>query len=437
MDLLSWVLLLISAVVLTQALFALYLTLYTWEKPERLAASHGPGSFDPSDVSFTALVPARNEAGVIYDTVTRIWYGDYPIRRAEETYHDWYVRKRKSLEIAVICYEDDVRTIAEAKRAAFNIGSDSVRVVTFPGHPLNKPHALNVGLASTSNDVVVVFDAEDDVHPDLLASVSTVIDRENVGIVQGGVQLMNMRDHWFALHNCLEYYFWFKSRLHFHARHGMIPLGGNTVFIRRELLDRVGGWDEGCLTEDADIGVRLSSLGEPVRVVYDASLVTREEVPATTAAFLRQRTRWHQGFLQVLRKGDWLRLPGWRQRLLAFYTFSYPALQVPLIALWPVAILGALLLNAPITIAMVTYAPMYVLLLQFLATMVGARLFTREYGLSLPLRTLALLVVTFLPYQWLLGLASARAVYRELEIRDDWEKTAHIGAHRLGEQVRG
>jgi cellulose synthase/poly-beta-1,6-N-acetylglucosamine synthase-like glycosyltransferase len=437
MDLLSWVLLLLSVVVLAQALFALYLTLYTWEKPERLAASHGPASFDPSDVSFTVLIPARNEARVIYDTVMRIWYGEYPLRREGESYREWYVRKRKSLEIAVICFEGDVRTIAEAKRAAFNIGSDSVRVVTFAGEPLNKPHALNVGLASTSNDVVVVFDAEDDVHSDLLASVSTVIEREYVEIVQGGVQLMNMRDHWFALHNCLEYYFWFKSRLHFHARHGMIPLGGNTVFVRRELLDLVGGWDEGCLTEDADIGVRLSALGAPVRVVYDAHLVTREETPATTAAFLRQRTRWHQGFLQVLRKGDWLRLPTWRQRLLAFYTFSYPALQVPLMALWPVAILGGLLLSTPIVVAMVTYAPMYVLFLQFLATLVGARLFTREYGLRLPLRTFALLVVTFIPYQWLLGLASARAVYRELEIREDWEKTAHVGAHRVRQGARG
>jgi cellulose synthase/poly-beta-1,6-N-acetylglucosamine synthase-like glycosyltransferase len=437
MDLLSWLLLLISIVVLTQSLFALYLTLYTWEKPERLAASHGPISLDMSDVSFTALIPARNEADVIYETVMRIWYADYPRRRDGESYHDWYLRKRRLLEIAVICYEGDTRTIAEAKRAAFNVGSDSVRVVTFAGEPLNKPHALNVGLASTSNDFVVVFDAEDDVHRDLLASVSTVIERERVGIVQGGVQLMNMRDHWFSLHNCLEYYFWFKSRLHFHARHGMIPLGGNTVFVRRDLLDRVDGWDEGCLTEDADIGVRLSALGERVRVVYDANLVTREETPVTTTAFLRQRTRWHQGFLQILRKGDWLRLPGWRQRLLAFYTFSYPALQVPLIALWPVAILGGLLLNTPIAVAMVTYAPMYVLFLQFLATLVGARLFTREYGLKLTPRTFALLVVSFLPYQWLLGVASARAAYRELEIREDWEKTTHLGAHRLGEEARG
>ena len=33
--------------------------------------------------------------------------------------------------------------------------------------------------------------------------------------------------------------------MHFNARVGMVPLGGNTVAIRRELIERVGGWDTG------------------------------------------------------------------------------------------------------------------------------------------------------------------------------------------------
>jgi glycosyltransferase XagB len=437
MDLLSLFLLAFSIVVLVQALFSLYLTVYSWEHPQRLAESHGPTSYEPSTCSFTVLVPARDEARVIYDTMMRLWSANYPIRHDDDTYHERYVMKRRLLEIVVVCHQDDRATIAEARRAAFNIGSDGVRVVTFAGEPINKPHALNVGLAASSNEVVAVFDAEDDVHPDLFAMVATVMDREAVGIVQSGVQLMNFRDHWFALNNCLEYYFWFKSRLHFHARNQMIPLGGNTVFIRRDLLERVSGWDEGCLTEDADIGVRLSGLGERIRVVYDAERVTREETPADTSAFVRQRTRWHQGFLQVLRKGDWLRLPTLRQRLLALYTFSYAAIQVPLVAMWPIAVVGGLLLNTPIVVAMMTFLPLYALFLQFMVTLVGARMFTREYGVRLPVRTFLMLAITYLPYQWLLAFSSARAAYRELEIREDWEKTAHFGAHRAAAEGRG
>ena len=77
-------------------------------------------------------------------------------------------------------------------------------------------------------------------------------------IVQGGVQLMNLDfpasedanvlqrawmafRGWFCVHNVLEYFSWFSSRMFYQADQGFVPLGGNTVFIRRDLLNRVGG----------------------------------------------------------------------------------------------------------------------------------------------------------------------------------------------------
>ena len=46
---------------------------------------------------------------------------------------------------------------------------------------------------------------------------------------------------WFQVHNVLEYFFWFTSRMAFHAEEGFVPLGGNTVFIKRDLLEAAGG----------------------------------------------------------------------------------------------------------------------------------------------------------------------------------------------------
>src|SRR5467141_3289538 len=86
------------------------------------------------------------------------------------------------------------------------------------------------------------------------------------------------------------------------------------VFFTRSVLERAGGWDENNLTEDADVGIRISSMGEPVRVVYDDRYVTREETPPTLDHFIRQRTRWSQGFLQTLMKREWTRLPNFEQR---------------------------------------------------------------------------------------------------------------------------
>ena len=115
-----------------------------------------------------------------------------------------------------------------------------------------------------------------------LSYVSVNIDgfeESGADVVQAGVQLMNVHTNWWSLRNCLEYYFWFRSRLHFHAEKRFIPLGGNTVFTRTELLREVGGWDPNCLAEDCEIGVRLSTRGAVVAVAYDPQAVTREETP--------------------------------------------------------------------------------------------------------------------------------------------------------------
>jgi glycosyltransferase XagB len=84
------------------------------------------------------------------------------------------------------------------------------------------------------------------VQPELLRQVDARFNATGADVVQGGVQLMNLQTSWWSLRNCLEYYFWFRSRLHFHANARFIPLGGNTVFARASVLKEVGGWDSEC-----------------------------------------------------------------------------------------------------------------------------------------------------------------------------------------------
>jgi cellulose synthase/poly-beta-1,6-N-acetylglucosamine synthase-like glycosyltransferase len=420
-DFVTPAILVVSLVVFVQALFALYLMLYAWEHPEWLERNRGPRTFVAPSLSFTALLPARDEVDVIFQTMERVWGANYP---------------QELLEVIVVCHRDDGATIAEARRAITALGSPNVRLVTFGDEPINKPRALNAGFASSRHAVITIFDAEDDIDPDVFNVVNTVMTNEGVGIVQAGVQLMNLKDRWFSIHNCLEYFFWFKSRLHFHARVGMIPLGGNTVFVRRDLVAKVNGWDERCLTEDADFGLRLSTLGEEIRVVYDPEHVTREETPPDLGALIRQRTRWHQGFLQVLRKGSWVELPHRRQRLLALYTFSYPIIQLPLTILWPVALFAGIFLKVPLIVAMASFLPLYAMVFQIAMTVVGAFIFAREYSYHVSPWMAIKLVLTFLPYQWMLGISSARAALRELEGNNNWEKTEHLGAHRSDQPMR-
>jgi glycosyltransferase XagB len=407
--------LLFSLALTAQAVFTLMLMLYTWAHPGRLRQAASPESYAAPRLSFTAILPARHEQDVIAHTIHRVWETRYP---------------KELIEVVVVCEAGDTGTIAEAQRAIDEIGHPNLRVVTFAGQPINKPRGLNVAYRETHHDVVTIFDAEDDVHPEMFWIVNTIMTEEDAAIVQAGVQLMDFRSRWFSVHNVLEYFFWFKSRLHFHARVGMVPLGGNTVFVRRPLVEAAGGWDEQCLTEDADIGLRLSALNNRIAVTYDARHTTREETPPTLDSFVRQRTRWNQGFLQILRKGTWRDLPAQGQRILALYTLAFPFIQAFVGVLWLPALFAMFFLEMPIVVAMLSLLPLYALGFQYITNVVGLFEFASTYGMRVRLRDLLIFTAGFLAYQLLLSAGAVRAVYRELRGMTNWEKTAHTGAHR-------
>jgi cellulose synthase/poly-beta-1,6-N-acetylglucosamine synthase-like glycosyltransferase len=413
-------LVMISILLTVQSAHVLYMMLYTWDQPGAEEAAKGPENFLPPQLSFSVMLPARHEEDVIQTTIDRVVRTDYP---------------PELLEVFVICSEDDTGTIEKAEEKIAELhreGLHNVEVVVFNDKPINKPHGLNAALPHTGHEVVTIFDAEDDIHPKVFDLANTVMLDEQVNVVQAGVQLMNFQSNWYSTLNVLEYFFWFKSRLHYHAQFGAIPLGGNTVFFTRDLLIRLGGWDDHNLTEDADLGLRVSAMGERVRVVYDDRYVTKEETPPTLGHFIRQRTRWSQGFMQTLKKGTWRQMPTRKQRWLAFYVLAFPHGQA-LLGIYLLISLGMILIiKVPVLIAMVSYMPVLLLMAHFLTQAVGLYEFTEAHGLEASPRNLLRMAIAWFPFQIVLAYAAARAMRRQLLGRHDWEKTQHVGAHRDG-----
>jgi cellulose synthase/poly-beta-1,6-N-acetylglucosamine synthase-like glycosyltransferase len=241
---------------------------------------------------------------------------------------------------------------------------------------------------------------------------------------------MNHHSSWFAVRNVLEYYFWFRSRLHLHARQRFIPLGGNTVFFRTDRIREVGGWDEACLAEDCEVGVRLSVDGATVAVAYDPALVTREETPDTVRALVKQRTRWSQGFLQVLRKGLWRRLPSRRQRLLARYLLAMPFLQAFAGIMIPISLALMLFASVPPLVVLIAFVPLVPTIATLTVEVAALHDFGNAYGRRITVRDQVRLVLGTFPYQVLLAVAALRAVWREARGDGSWEKTEHTGLHR-------
>lgn len=407
----------LSAAMVLQSIFSLYLMLYGWEDMERVEKDKVPATFEEPKYSFTALIPVRHEEHVIGDTIRAVANINYP-EHLKET--------------LIILRIDDEKTRAKAQKVVSRINKPNVRIVLFGDMPINKPHSLNIGLSHATHDIVVIFDAEDQPSRDIYNIANTQMYTKRLDVLQSGVQLMNFKSNWFSTLNVLEYFFWFKSALHYFAKQGIIPLGGNTVFFKRKLLIATGGWDEDCLTEDADIGIRMSAKGARIGVVYDEKHATQEETPHSLESFIKQRTRWNQGFMQILWKGEWTGLPKLHQRLLAGYILLIPQLQAFFFLMLPVSIFLAFVLDLPVLYAMITIVPLLLLVLQLVGYSIGMYEFTKGYGMKFPFWLPFKILYSFYPFQIILGLSALRAVTRLLRGNSSWEKTLHLNAHRPG-----
>jgi len=409
------------ALLLVQSGFSLYWMLYAWEDIKAIEGDKPPSVLLHPHNSFTAIIPARHEDKVIADTIRAVSGIDYP---------------EDLKEVIVICRNDDLKTIKAAEEITALINKPNIKLVTFNTLPINKAHGLNTALNYATKDTIVVFDAEDQPHKDIFKVVNTVFINKKSAVVQAGVQLMNFRSNWFSTLNVLEYFFWFKSAMHYFSKKGIIPLGGNTVFFKKDLLQKINGWDENCLTEDADIGIRLSIFGAKIDVVYDERIATQEETPTSLGGFIKQRTRWNQGFLQILSKGDYLNLPTFSQRFLAFYILILPELLALLILFLPVSIFMSFTLKLPIVLALLAITPLFLLGLVLITCSIGLYLFCKEFKLKFPFWMPLKIILTAYPFFIILGISSFRAIFRSISGNGLWEKTAHINAHRkldLGE----
>ena len=415
------VLVVLSLLLVVQACYTLYLMLFTWNDKYLANEYSSPEIYRDPHHSFTVILPAKSEEDVIQTTIQRVLDIDYP---------------RDMVEVFVVLQEVDTGTIEQVELKLADLtaqGITNVRMLTFNDPPFNKPHGLNIALGEATKDVITIFDAEDEPHRDIFNIINTTMLNTGATVVQSGVQLMNYRSTWFSALNVLEYYFWFKSRLHYQAKAGMIPLGGNTVFLTRELLLRLGGWNNYFLTEDADIGIRCSLAGETIKVVYSDAHVTQEETPPTLNQFVKQRTRWSQGFLEILIKGDWKKFPSFYQKFLAIYSLGFPFFQALTGLYLPVSLYMMFFVRTSPVVALLLALPFYVVIISTVFHMVGLSYFIKAHNLKRKRRAIYLIPLFYFPYQMALSFAAVRAVYRHVTGQNNWEKTKHIGAHRTND----
>ena len=160
------------------------------------------------------------------------------------------------------------------------------------------------------------------------------------------------------------------------------------------------------------------------------SLLLAKRQPHTMKQFIKQRTRWNQGFLQILFKGEWLKLEKLSQRILALYVLTLPELQAFFTLMVPVSLLMFFFVKLPLWFAMLTFLPFYCFILTAFIDLAGLHEFLKAHQRKWSWREAMIMLLAFLPYQWMLSVGAMRAVYRYIQGTSNWEKTTHFGQHR-------
>ena len=360
----------------------------------------------------TIMVALYKEANIAQRLVRRLSRLDYP---------------RDRLEILLVVEEEDSLTRRALARADL---PGWMRVVVVPdGRLKTKPRALNHALLAARGQIVGLYDAEDAPEPDQLRKVVArfAARGSRVACLQGMLDYYNPHTNWLSRCFTMEYAAWFRILLPGMARLGLaVPLGGTTLFFRRDALERLGAWDAHNVTEDADLGMRLARHGYVTELI---ETTTFEEANCRAIPWVKQRSRWLKGYMMTY--GVHLRDPrlllrqlGWR-KFLGFHVFFATTLSQFLLApvLWTfwITTFG---FTHPLLAALPAWAGMAMIglflvteALQLAVTIAALRLTPNRIN---PLWALALHV-----YFPLGSLASYKAAWEVLAKPFWWDKTSH------------
>jgi glycosyltransferase XagB len=247
-------------------------------RPEAMALP--PTDSIPPVVSI--IVALYREGDIAPRLIRRLARLDYPV---------------ELLDVILAVETDDHVTLDALTRAEL---PPWMRVVIVPeGQVKTKPRALNHALDYARGAIVGVYDAEDAPEPAQLRKVVARFQRSGpeVACLQGMLDYYNPHTNWLSRCFTIEYAGWFRLILPGLARLGLVvPLGGTTLFFRRDVLEQLGAWDAHNVTEDADLGVRLARHGYRTELV---ETVTDEEANCRALPWIKQRSRWIKGYIMT------------------------------------------------------------------------------------------------------------------------------------------
>jgi len=165
-----------------------------------------------------------------------------------------------------------------------------------------KAGALNQALREANSDATLVgiVDSDDIVSPDFLRRVVPLFDDPEVGFVQTRQDYREWQSRPYLRGIYPLYRFFYDIVMVTRNTRNSVIFSGSMGLIRSRALREIGGWDEWCITEDAEASLRILQLG--YQGIYINESFGFGLLPQTFGDMKRQWSRWMTGAAQIIRK---------------------------------------------------------------------------------------------------------------------------------------
>ena len=164
-----------------------------------------------------------------------------------------------------------------------------------------KSGALNFALEHTDSraEIVAVIDSDYIVDPSWLRDLAPQFIQADVAIVQAPQDYRDGSENAFKAMTHAEYRGFFYIGMVTRNERNAIIQHGTMTMVRRSVLEQSGRWSEWCITEDAELGLRIFELG--FKAVYISKSYGKGLIPDTFLSYKKQRSRWAYGAVQIMK----------------------------------------------------------------------------------------------------------------------------------------
>ncbi|WP_078120863.1 glycosyltransferase [Thiosocius teredinicola] len=164
-----------------------------------------------------------------------------------------------------------------------------------------KAGALNFAMRETAPDaeVIAVIDSDYLVEENWLRELVPMFSDPKMAIVQAPQDYRDGHENAFKAMCQAEYQGFFHIGMVTRNERNAIIQHGTMTMVRRKVLEEVDGWAEWCITEDAELGLRIFERG--YAATYIPHSYGKGLMPDTFLDFKKQRFRWAYGAVLIMR----------------------------------------------------------------------------------------------------------------------------------------